>query len=42
MTDMNHDLKILASSGYRYVFLDEVTLMDDFIDMNVEEYLEKL
>ena len=32
MSDMNHDLKILASSGYRYVFLDEVTLMDDFID----------
>ncbi len=32
MTDMNHDLKMLASSGYRYVFLDEVTLMDDFID----------
>ena len=32
MADMNHDLKILASSGYRYVFLDEVTLMDDFID----------
>ena len=32
MADMNHDLKILASSGYRYVFLDEVTLMEDFID----------
>ena len=32
MADMNHDLKILASSGYRYVFLDEVTLLDDFID----------
>ena len=32
MADMNHDLKILASSGYVYVFLDEVTLMDDFID----------
>ncbi len=32
MADMNHDLKILASSGYRYVFLDEITLMDDFID----------
>ena len=32
MADMNHDLKLLASYGYRYVFLDEVTLMDDFID----------
>ena len=29
---LNIDLKQLSKSGYRYVFLDEVTLMNDFID----------
>ena len=29
---LNIDLKQLAKSGYRYVFIDEVTLMNDFID----------
>ena len=32
MADMNHDLKLLDSHGYRYYFIDEVTLMEDFID----------
>lgn len=30
--DMYADLKTLWENGYRYVFLDEVTLMSDFID----------
>ncbi|MCD8081416.1 MAG: AAA family ATPase [Bacteroides sp.] len=29
---MNSDLKQLSGLGYRYLFLDEVTLMDDFIE----------
>lgn len=29
---LNIDLKQLSKSGYRYVFIDEVTLMSDFID----------
>ena len=29
---LNRDLKKLSSRGYRYVFIDEVTLMEDFID----------
>ena len=29
---MNKDLKYLEQHGYRYVFLDEVTLMEDFIE----------
>ncbi len=29
---LNRDLKKLAARGYRYVFLDEVTLLEDFID----------
>lgn len=32
MEIMSRDLKRLNQSGYRYVFIDEVTLMDDFID----------
>ena len=32
MADMNRDLKLLDSQGYRYYFIDEVTLMEDFID----------
>ena len=32
MADMNQDLKQLDSLGYRYYFIDEVTLMEDFID----------
>lgn len=31
LADVNHDLKYLEEQGYRYVFLDEVTLMEDFI-----------
>lgn len=29
---LNIDLKQLSKTGYRYVFIDEVTLMSDFID----------
>ncbi len=32
MADMNRDLKLLDNQGYRYFFIDEVTLMEDFID----------
>lgn len=32
MSDLNHDLKCLEDGGYRYVFIDEVTLLDDFIE----------
>lgn len=32
MADMNHDLKLLSERGYRYIFIDEVTLISDFID----------
>lgn len=29
---LNQDLKKLVSRGYKYIFLDEITLLDDFID----------
>ncbi|MGN0786709.1 MAG: AAA family ATPase [Christensenellales bacterium] len=32
LADVNRDLKALEEQGFRYVFLDEVTLMDDFIE----------
>lgn len=32
LADVNQDLKYLESNGYRYVFIDEVTLLDDFIE----------
>ncbi len=32
MADLNADLDTLWKQGYRYVFLDEVTLLEDFID----------
>lgn len=32
LANVNHDLKLLEAQGYRYVFLDEVTLMEDFIE----------
>lgn len=32
MAAMNRDLSKLLESGYEYVFIDEVTLMEDFID----------
>ena len=32
LADVNQDLKYLMSSGYKYVFIDEVTLIEDFID----------
>lgn len=32
LDDINQDLKYLETIGYRYVFIDEVTLLDDFIE----------
>lgn len=32
LADVNHDLKLLESLNYRYVFIDEVTLLSDFIE----------
>ena len=32
MANLNHDLKLLSGLGYQYVFIDEVTLLRDFID----------
>lgn len=32
LSDLNHDLKRLASLNYKYIFIDEVTLMKDFIE----------
>lgn len=32
LADVNKDLKYLEEHGYRYIFLDEVTLMEDFIE----------
>ncbi len=32
ISTLNRDLKKLVAQGYKYVFLDEVTLLEDFID----------
>lgn len=32
MADMNSDLKLLHKNGFKYLFIDEVTLLEDFID----------
>lgn len=32
LADVNHDLKLLETRGFRYVFIDEVTLLRDFIE----------
>ena len=32
LADVNRDLKVLEEQGFHYVFLDEVTLMEDFIE----------
>lgn len=32
LAEVNHDLTQLEAMGYRYVFIDEVTLLDDFIE----------
>ena len=32
LADVNRDLKALEEQGFRYVFLDEVTLIEDFIE----------
>lgn len=31
-SDLNKDLKTLQSNGYKYIFIDEITFMDDFIE----------
>ena len=32
LADLNKDLKYLQGEGYKYIFIDEVTLMSDFIE----------
>lgn len=32
LAQLNQDLKILEEQGYKYIFIDEVTLMEDFIE----------
>ena len=32
LADLNHDLKELLRFGYKFVFIDEITLMEDFIE----------
>ena len=32
LSDINADLKVLEEQGYKYIFVDEVTLMEDFIE----------
>ena len=32
LADLNKDMKYLESQEYRYIFIDEVTLLDDFIE----------
>lgn len=32
LAEVNRDLKLLKNNGYRNIFIDEVTLMSDFID----------
>lgn len=32
MANINQDLQYLSDQGYQYIFIDEVTLMEDFID----------
>ena len=32
LSDLDSDLRLLEKSGYKYVFIDEVTLMEDFVE----------
>lgn len=32
LSDINHDLLLLEENGYQYIFIDEVTLLEDFIE----------
>ena len=32
MAKLNFDMKKLCHQGYKYIFIDEITLMQDFID----------
>ncbi len=32
MADIDYDLEALSALGYKYIFIDEVALMQDFVD----------
>ena len=32
LADVNKDMKLLEQAGYKYIFIDEVTFMEDFIE----------
>ena len=32
LSQVNADLKLLSDNGYKFIFIDEVTLMEDFIE----------
>ena len=32
LSDLDSDLRLLEKNGYKYVFIDEVTLMEDFVE----------
>ena len=32
LADVDHDIRLLEENGYKYVFIDEVTLLEDFIE----------
>lgn len=32
LADLDFDLRLLEASGYKYVFIDEVTLLEDFVE----------
>ena len=32
LEDIDSDLRVLEEHGYKYVFIDEVTLLEDFIE----------
>lgn len=32
LADVDHDLRLLEENGFKYVFIDEVTLMEDFLE----------
>ena len=35
LSSLNKDIKYLEKQGYKYVFIDEVTLMEDFMQLVV-------
>ena len=32
LADVDHDIRLIEENGYKYVFIDEVTLLEDFIE----------